>query len=108
MGYTCICIDKLVIPVFFFSSIDCEFQIRLIWVFTVLMLRKDSSHVSAHFFFQQIVKSRSDCANAQAHRGIRCYHVTKVDLQCFGARFFQQTANSGSGSADVQAHMTIH
>ena len=44
-----------------------------IGVFAVLMGRSDSSH-DAGLFFQQTATSKSGCADAQAHMGIRCSH----------------------------------
>ena len=43
----------------------------IIRVFAVIMWRRYSCHVSAHFFFQQTANSSSSC-DTQVHMGIRC------------------------------------
>ena len=58
-------------------------------IWTALMFRR--IFFFFFFFFSNIANSRSGCADAQAHMGIRCYHEAYVQLSCFGAALFVLT-----------------
>ena len=88
-----------------------EVQIRLrgcadLWVFAVIMWRRDSSHVSAHFYSTESGVQIRLCRYAGSY-GYSLFSCGVGKLSRFGAFVFQQTAKSRSGCAGAQAHMGI-